>query len=140
MSLKVFNFVCAHGHTFEAMVQSIAEFERQKAAGLFRCPFCDSADVERALSAPHVRVGSAKDKQIESQREFHDAYQELKKIIDQSEYVGDRFAEEARAIKNGIAEERVITGTATTEEVEELQEEGIDVFPIGAVPPASKVN
>jgi hypothetical protein len=41
--------------------------------------------------------------------------------------VGSRFAEEARRIHNGKAEERPIHGTATIEEASELAEDGIPV-------------
>jgi hypothetical protein len=41
------------------------------------------------------------------------------------EDVGPRFAEEARQIHKGEAEERPIHGTATAKETEELAEEGV---------------
>jgi hypothetical protein len=41
------------------------------------------------------------------------------------EDVGSRFAEEARQIQKGSAEERPIHGTATKEEAKELAEEGV---------------
>jgi hypothetical protein len=41
------------------------------------------------------------------------------------EDVGTRFAEEAREIHKGTAEERPIHGTATREETKELAEEGV---------------
>jgi hypothetical protein len=41
------------------------------------------------------------------------------------EDVGPRFAEEARQIHKGTAEERPIHGTATREETKELAEEGV---------------
>ena len=43
------------------------------------------------------------------------------------ENVGDKFADEARAIHGGKTEERGIYGDATVKEVHELAEEGIDV-------------
>lgn len=45
MALKVFNFACVNGHTFEAMVGSEEDFEKQKKAGLFTCPVCGSSEV-----------------------------------------------------------------------------------------------
>jgi len=42
------------------------------------------------------------------------------------DYVGDKFADEARAIRYGDSEERGIYGEATEEESEELAEEGIE--------------
>ena len=41
------------------------------------------------------------------------------------EDVGSRFAEEAKQIHKGAAEERPIHGTATQQETKELAEEGV---------------
>jgi len=51
----------------------------------------------------------------------------LQKVVeDNCEYVGDDFADEARAIHYGESEERGIYGEATDQEANELDEEGID--------------
>ena len=55
MGLKVFNFICENGHTFEAMVPSIEAFEEQKKNGFFTCPVCNSNVISRALSAPLIQ-------------------------------------------------------------------------------------
>jgi len=46
------------------------------------------------------------------------------------DYVGKDFAEEARKIHYGEADERGIYGETTQEEAEELLEEGLDVVPL----------
>ena len=46
-------------------------------------------------------------------------------IEENCEYVGDRFAEEARLVHSGEAEERGIYGEATASEAAELSEEGV---------------
>jgi hypothetical protein len=51
--------------------------------------------------------------------------------------VGERFAEEARRIHYGEAEEQAIRGRATREDAQALQEEGIDVVAL-PVPAAAK--
>jgi hypothetical protein len=53
-----------------------------------------------------------------------------KKMLENSSYVGDRFAEEARAIHLGEADGRPIHGRATRQEAESLIEEGIQVAPL----------
>lgn len=132
MGLKVFNFICENGHTFEAMVSGTEEFERQKKRGLFTCPICNTKKVSRALSAPHVQAASsAKARPSNTVEELNSVYNSIKKVLDQSEFVGDRFAEEARSIHKGESPERVITGTPTSSEVEELLDEGIGVLPLG---------
>jgi hypothetical protein len=53
-----------------------------------------------------------------------------RRILDRSDYVGDRFADEARAIHLGEAAMRSIYGKATEAETESLLEEGIPVAPL----------
>ncbi len=54
----------------------------------------------------------------------------IRQMVRNTENVGARFAEEARRMHDGQAQERAIRGTATPEEREELAEEGIAVMPI----------
>ncbi|HMT15419.1 MAG TPA: DUF1178 family protein, partial [Aestuariivirga sp.] len=51
-----------------------------------------------------------------------------------ADYVGERFAEEARAIHYKEKEERRIYGEATGEEAKALIEEGIAVHPLPRLP------
>ena len=55
-------------------------------------------------------------------------------VEDNCEYVGDRFAEEARNIHFGKTEERDIYGEATDQEATELDEEGIEFHRIPSIP------
>lgn len=130
--IKGFNFICENGHTFEAMVPSIEAFEEQKKNGFFTCPVCNSNVISRALSAPHIQASSTqKDVSQNTVEALHTVYKTVKKILDESEFVGDRFADEARSIHRGDAPDRLITGTPTSEEVSELRDEGIEVLEIG---------
>ncbi len=51
-----------------------------------------------------------------------------------TEDVGARFAEEARKIHAGEADDRAIRGRASLEEAIELHEEGIGVLPLPPLP------
>jgi hypothetical protein len=51
-----------------------------------------------------------------------------------SEYVGEKFPEVARAIHYGDAEERIVHGEASLKEARDLIEEGIPVAPIPGLP------
>ena len=55
-----------------------------------------------------------------------------KYVQENAEYVGPKFAEEARKIHYGEAAERHIYGETTVEEAQELVEEGVDVAPSAA--------
>jgi hypothetical protein len=151
MSLKVFDLLCEHGHVFEGWFASADNFESQQARGLLTCPVCDSHKVTKKLSAPrlnvsHIRNESANDA-AQQQRsgaavaapsgvqiaQFQaEMLQRLRQVIRNTEDVGSRFADEARRMHEGEAQERAIRGTATAEEQEELVEEGIAVMPIPA--------
>jgi len=54
------------------------------------------------------------------------------------DYVGDEFADEARRIKKGEAEERGIYGEASETEAAKLDDEGIEVFRLPFSRPRSK--
>ena len=50
-----------------------------------------------------------------------------RQLLAQTEDVGERFAQEARRMHYGEAQERAIRGQASQQETQELREEGIDV-------------
>lgn len=58
-------------------------------------------------------------------------------VVANTEDVGERFAQVARDIHEGDAQERPIRGTATSEEREALAEDGIEVMPL-LLPEVSK--
>ena len=81
-------------------------------------------------SGPH---GSA-----EQMRELQGALMRgLRKLVESTEDVGSRFAEEARRIHFREAPARAIRGTATTRETAELREEDIEVMTV-PLPPSLK--
>jgi len=133
----VFDLRCEDsGDVFEAWFQSSADFERQKKRGLVQCPACQSSRIAKAPMAPRVPAKSAL------------AASPLAKLaaiqgemLKNSEWVGDRFAEEARAIHVGDSEARPVHGNATPAEARSLIEEGIPVapLPLPVVPP-NQVN
>jgi hypothetical protein len=51
------------------------------------------------------------------------------------DYVGDRFADEARSIHQGKSEERGIYGEASAAEVKSLVADGVPVAPLPPEPP-----
>ena len=62
---------------------------------------------------------------------------EVRRHVEENfDYVGDRFAAEARSIHEGAAEARGIFGEATREEVKALEADGVPVAPLP--PPAPK--
>ena len=136
----VFDLACDNNHSFEGWFGTADEFALQAKAGDVACPVCGSVDVTRQLSAPYVNTRSSSNPAEESQMvAVANAAQELKKkfiehVRSNTEDVGHRFPEEARRIFYKEAPERAIRGTASSQEVGELKEEGIDVMAIPGTP------
>jgi hypothetical protein len=57
-----------------------------------------------------------------------------KHVAENAEYVGDKFAEEARKIHYEESEHRGIYGEATSDDAKALIEEGIAVHPLPRLP------
>ena len=137
----IFDLKCApQGHVFEAWFGSSEEYEAQRARGLVSCPLCGSGEIDKAPMAPAVGAkGNQADGPAPAQMKallgaMADAQ---KKMLETSEHVGPRFADEARAIHLGEAEARAIHGQATPQQADELREEGVPVAPLpfAVVPP-----
>jgi hypothetical protein len=150
----VFDLECRAGdHRFEGWFGSSEDFTAQQQRGLICCPECGSADVVKAPMAPKLsRKGNQLPSPVPSQvpsapavpmqavardamppeavkmmRALHAMQTEALKA---SRWVGDKFAEESRAMHYGERDPGTIHGQATLEEAKALYEEGIEVAPL----------
>ncbi len=133
----VFDLRCQDsGDVFEAWFQSGADYEEQSARGLVQCPVCQSIRVAKAPMAPRVPAKSAAESSPIAQLATLQA-----KMLENSEWVGDRFADEARAMHLGEADVRAVHGSATAAEAKSLAEDGVPVapLPLPVIPP-NQVN
>jgi len=130
----LFSLRCASGHEFEAWFRDGDGFEAQQKAGGIACPDCGDAQVEKAVMAP--RIGHSREKiPALSPAQMRAALVELRRQVETNcDYVGERFAEEARRIHYREVDPRGIYGEATSEESKELAEEGISFGRIPWVP------
>ena len=129
----VFDLHCEDsGDVFEAWFQSGADYEDQKARGLVQCPSCGSDRVTKAPMAPRIPVKSSGDAKPLAQLAALQAA-----VLKNSEWVGDRFAEEARSMHLGETDPRPVHGNATAAEAKSLIDEGVPVapLPLPVVPP-----
>ena len=137
---------CDQGHAFESWFKSAEAFDALLAGGHVACVTCGSTKVEKALMAPAVRPARKADtpeptpagalSQPASPAEEALAAMR-RKIEESSDYVGDSFAREARAMHNGEAPERAIHGEARLDEARALLEDGVPVMPLPFVPKRS---
>lgn len=124
---------CENGDEFEAWFGSIADYDKQTGAGLLECPHCGSTQIAKAPMAPAVVTGRKKDARQERAVAMALASKVREHIRENFDYVGEKFADEARKMHAGETDERAIWGEATPEQAEQLAEEGIAAAPL---PPA----
>jgi hypothetical protein len=117
---------CANEDQFEGWFSSSADYDDQERRGLVTCPVCGSAEVRKAPMAPAV----ARSREGDSPAEI--AARVRRHIREKFDYVGDGFADEARAIHDGDAPDRPIWGEATPEEAISMAEDGLPVAPLPA--------
>lgn len=121
----LFTLRCAVGHEFEAWFRDGDGFAAQQKAGEIACPDCGDAQVEKAVMAPHIGRSRGKAPAI-SPAQLRAALVELRRQVETNcDYVGERFAEEARRIHYREADPHGIYGEASLDESRELAEEGI---------------
>ncbi|AOF88024.1 hypothetical protein BSY239_2267 [Hydrogenophaga sp. RAC07] len=150
--MKVLNLQCAHQHEFEGWFGSEDDFVSQLGQGLVTCPLCGDAHIHKKLSAPRLNLRSGRDEPASSTpasaavaMSNHATNPELaalqarmlkalRDVVAQTEDVGERFADEARAMHSGETEHRNIRGQASPQEALALLEEGIEVIALPMLP------
>ena len=125
----VFDLACSGGHVFEAWFGSQADYDDQRGRKLVSCPICGDGSVDKAPMAPRIS-GSRSNAAPDPKQVMQAMMMAQRKMLASSEDVGNRFADEARAIHSGDAEERQIHGQTTPAEAKRLIEEGVPVAPL----------
>lgn len=141
--------VCGDGHEFEAWFRNSEDYDRQAESGLVECPWCASRTVTKQVMAPAVSTGERRERMIkpaagDGPPDFDSVARKVQAHIRANfDYVGDRFAERARAMHRGDAPDRPIYGETTAEESAALREEGVPCAPLPAAfapTPPKKAN
>ncbi|WKB52687.1 DUF1178 family protein [Eleftheria terrae] len=151
--MKVLDLQCRHGHGFEGWFGSEDDFRLQQERQLVACPMCGDTALTRLPSAPRLNLSGAKESPAPPAAAAAPAappagamvpaevqalwLKAVRHVMQNTENVGERFADEARRIHYGEAEARAIRGNASPEEAQALVEEGIDVMAL-PVPEALK--
>lgn len=154
--MKVFDLHCHQAHVFEGWFGSEADFRSQIERGLVQCPMCGSQELRKGLSAPRLNLGAQPPVTVSApaspalpaisaacgdrrkQQALQAAWlQASRQIMQKTEDVGTRFADEALRMHKGEEPERPIRGQATPQQALQLLEEGVPVMPL-ALPASSK--
>lgn len=149
---------CDQGHSFDSWFKSSEAFDTLTASGHVSCAICGSHEVAKAMMSPRVTTArgtgtgkpapgapspqtapaarpGAQRMTMGADPEVQRAVEALRRRVEaQSDYVGDRFAREARAMHLGEAPERPIYGEATASEARGLVEDGVPVLPLPFMP------
>jgi hypothetical protein len=140
-----YDLTCEKGHAFDGWFRNSAAYDEQAAKGLVSCAVCGSVKVEKQLMAPGIPVKSNRKEQGPQKMvsapvdprlaQLVEMVREMRKHVEENaEYVGDRFAEEARKMHYEEAEHRGIYGEASLDDAKALLEEGIAVHPLPRLP------
>ena len=139
--MKVLNLRCAQDHRFEGWFASDEDEANQRERGLLACPLCDDREVQRLPSAPRLNLGAAPPAETLALPAPGDLQAQwlraVRRLMERTEDVGERFADEARRIHYGEVPQRGIRGQASRDETEALRDEGIEVMAL-PVPAALK--
>ncbi len=134
--------LCEHEHSFEGWFSAGEDFEDHRSRGLLECPVCASKAVRKAIMAPAVRGTKAQGQPgptPDMRQMMMQAMGEVRRHVEENfDYVGDSFADEARAIHEGRSEDRGIYGEATPKEVRDLAEDGVRVAALPPKPPEKR--
>ncbi len=157
--MKVLDLRCANGHGFEGWFASEDDFLGQNGRSAIECPLCGDRVIGRMPSAPRLNLSTARgsaespapaaaapavpqkagtEVQAALPADLQAAWlRTVRHLMENTEDVGERFAEKARRIHYGEEPNRGIRGAASQEEREALREEGIETMSI-PVPVALK--
>src|SRR6202035_5645536 len=130
---------CAEGHAFDSWFPDSAAYDKQRKRGFVACPECGSTHVDKAIMAPAV-VGGDRATTVEAspgiavddrRRQTREFFLRMREEIEaNTDDVGAKFPQVARAIHLGEEPERAIRGRASLAEAKSLLEDGVTVMPL----------
>jgi len=128
-----YNLTCECGKTFESWFSSSARYDSLKRKKLINCIYCDSTSVKKSIMAPNLFSRSNKiSRKIKLEKNIKKQLLYFRRYIEKNcMNVGDNFPQEARSIHYDKKTSKGIYGNATSNEISELKDEGIetDVIP-----------
>jgi hypothetical protein len=129
---------CAEGHAFDSWFSDSASYDKQRKRGFVACPDCGSTRVDKAIMAPAVVGGNRATVQTvpelvvdDRRRQAREFFVRMRREIEaNTDDVGAKFPDVARAIHFGDEPERAIRGRASLAEAKSLLEDGVAVMPL----------
>ena len=127
-----YNLICRCGKTFESWFSSSNEYDVLRKKKLINCIYCNNTSIKKSVMAPNL---SSKSNKIiiktKLEKKIKKELLNFRRYIEKNcKNVGNNFSQEARKIHYDKKTSKGIYGKASTEETNELIEEGIDVATI----------
>ncbi len=126
-----YNLICDKcKFTFNSWFSTSSKFDSLKKKKLITCTYCGSYKISKSIMSPNVSKNEQIDKN-KIKKEVRKKILEYQKFIkENSTYVGEDFAYEARSLHYDKKKSKTIYGKATQEEINDLDEEGIETTTI----------
>ena len=129
-----YNLKCKNKHEFESWFSDSKEFEKLKSKKLIECIYCKSKSIDKSIMAPLVLNKDQKSKitkTTEYTKKLKKELSKIRKFVEKNfEDVGKDFPREVRNVYYDNRKNKNIYGEATSEEADELREEGIEITSI----------
>ena len=130
-----YNLKCNNNHEFESWFSDSLEFDKLKKRKLLECIYCSSKKIKKSIMAPMISGNIKKDSYLENLTKNLKIEKnwllKIREYIEKNyEYVGKNFSNKVREIYYDKKNNKMIYGTTSLKEREELAEEGIDLISI----------
>lgn len=133
--MVIYDLTCDNSHGFEGWFSGPDNFQEQHSQNQIACPVCGSTAITKLphTCAVHMKREEApapaarrSEPATPTPEQFKEALIQVHHHVRNNfEDVGAHFAQEARRIHEGETDERPIHGTATVEEREALDDNGV---------------
>tara|TARA_B100000242_G_scaffold284867_1_gene248662 strand:- start:47 stop:469 length:423 start_codon:yes stop_codon:yes gene_type:complete len=130
-----YNLKCNNNHEFESWFSDSLEFDKLKKRKLLECIYCSSKKIKKSIMAPMISGNIKKNSHLENLTKNlkieKNRLLKIREYIEKNyEYVGKNFSNKVREIYYDKKNNKMIYGTTSLKEREELAEEGIDLISI----------
>ena len=130
-----YNLKCNNNHEFESWFSDSLEFDKLKKRKLLECIYCSSKKIKKSIMAPMISWNIKKNSNLENLTKNlkieKNRLLKIREYIEKNyEYVGKNFSNKVREIYYDKKNNKMIYGTTSLKEREELAEEGIDLISI----------
>ena len=125
-----YSLACVGEHEFEAWFSNSKAYDTQRKKQLVECPVCGTHDVRKQIMAPSIRTSRKSKAESPEAAAAKMAGEIRRQIAETHDYVGEKFADEARSMFYGEAEHRPVWGEVAPDVAKDLIEEGVPAMPI----------